>query len=315
MKTLLLITLSCSFLLQASARPGRIAPIHRKADITYKQTEDGDLKLDLYYPEQELQGPYPMVIYTHGGGWATGSKSAAGPANAKMGQCVRQLTEQGIAVAAVQYRLYQKGGYITIRDCVTDSKDALRYLVEHATDLHLDPQRVGTFGDSAGGQIAQMLLLSTPESLPGDPLLVDADYSMRAGVSWYGPCDFENSELFNHDGRPNFSDRFGARLLSPDHDPDDRQELYREMSPVNYLSQHSAPLLMIQGDMDTTIPVHHARHMQARAKQLDAAVEIMIVKNAGHNWRKGGDGTQEIEPSAEEIIARSVDFLVRHLAE
>jgi acetyl esterase/lipase len=311
MKTLLIIALSCSLLLEARARPRDITPVHLVADIPYKQTADGDLKLDLYYPEKKLRESYPVVIYTHGGGWVTGDKAKAGVA--RIGTCVHALTERGIAVAAVQYRLYRQGGNITIRDCVTDSKDALRYLVKHAAKLHLDPSRVGSFGDSAGGQIAQMLLLSSPQSLPGEPSLADADYTMRGGVSWYGPCDFEDPQLFNPDGRPNFRDRFGARILPPDHDPKDKLELYREVSPVNYLASDSPPLLMLQGNMDTTIPVHHARHMQARAKELGAPVEIVIVKNAGHNWRTGGDGRGELEPSQDEIIKRSAEFLARHL--
>ena len=69
------------------------------------------------------------------------------------------------------------------------------------------------FGDSAGGHIAQMLLLSSPESLPGDPARAEVPYRMVAGVSWYGPCDFEKTDLFNHDDRPDFRDRFGPRIL------------------------------------------------------------------------------------------------------
>ena len=49
--------------------------------------------------------------------------------------------------------------------------------------------RVYVMGDSAGGHIAQMLLLSSPESLPGDPTLAEATYRMVAGVAWYDPCD------------------------------------------------------------------------------------------------------------------------------
>ena len=143
-------------------------------------------------------------------------------------------------------------------------------------------------GDSAGGHIAQMLLLSSPESLPGDPTLAEVTYRMVAGVSWYGPCDFEKTDLFNHDDRPDFRDRFGPRILGSDSGPQDKLTRYREMSPINYLTPTSPPLLMIQGDKDTTIPVKHAYYMQERAKAVQAPVEILIVKNSGHNWRSVG---------------------------
>ena len=111
---------------------------------------------------------------------------------------------------------------------------------------------------------------------------------MVAGVSWYGPCDFEKTDLFNHDDRPDFRDRFGPRILGSDSGPQEKLTRYREMSPINYLTPTSPPLLMIQGDKDTTIPVKHAYYMQEKAKAVQAPVEILIVKNSGHNWRRVG---------------------------
>ena len=106
-------------------------------------------------------------------------------------------------------------------------------------------------------------------------------------------------DLFNHDDRTDFRDRFGPRILGSDPDPASKLERYREMSPVNYLSKDSPPLLMIQGDKDTTIPVKHAYYMQQKADAVKAPVEIMIIRNAGHNWRKVD---AEIDPSREAII-------------
>ena len=80
--------------------------------------------------------------------------------------------------------------------------------------------------------------------------------------------------------------------------------------PVNYLREDGPNLLMIQGDKDTTIPVHHAHYMQKQAKSCSASVDILIVKNAGHNWREVG---APIEPSREEIIRYTIDYLVTSL--
>ena len=285
-------------------------PIHLQADIVYKTTAAGELHLDLFYPATELVGAYPLVVYTHGGGWAAGSKNKA-QGRSNIARTVRGLTEAGFCVAAVQYRLC-KNGETSIRDCVTDSMDAVRYLAKQGEALHLDASRVFTYGDSAGGQLAQMLLLTQPDDFPGAAELAGQRYTMRAGVSWYGPCDFEKTELFNHDGRAKFRDRFGPRVLKSDTPPADKLRLYREVSPVNYLRKESPPLLMIQGDGDTTIPVHHAYYMQEKAKACAAPVELLIVKNAGHNWRKA-DGSTLIEPSPDEIVQRTVDFLVGEL--
>ena len=212
----------------------------RKLDVVYKKIAERDLHLDLYYPTGNHSDKCPIVVYTHGGGWAAGSRQGA--ARGSFAAVFTQLVEKGFCVASVDYRLYKKGGKVSMRDCVIDSKDAVRYLATNSQSLGIDPMRVYVMGDSAGGQIAQMLLLSSPESLPGDPALAGATYKMIAGVSWYGPCDFEKTDLFNHDDRADFRDRFAARILRPDSPPEDKLKLYREMSPINYLTKdESAP--------------------------------------------------------------------------
>ncbi len=280
-------------------------------NIPYKVvSEKRSLLLDLYYPELSSAGALPLVVYTHGGGWAAGSKDAA--KRGSMQKVVQGLTSNGFCVASVEYRLYKKGGEIAMKDCVTDCKDAVRFLAKNHKEYWIDPDLVFSFGDSAGGQIAQMLLLTPPESLLGDEALAKVSYKMVAGVSWYGPCDFEKTELFNHDGREGFRDRFGPRILTAGYDPDDKVALYREMSPITFLKADSPPLLMIQGDQDTTIPVHHAHYMKERADQISAPVEILIIENAGHNWRMA-DGKTPIEPTRDALIQKTVDFLNHHL--
>lgn len=280
----------------------------QKLNLLYKKTPEEDLYLDLYYPRDSHSEKLPVVIYTHGGGWSAGSKH--GIASMHFAKVYLALLDKGFAVAAVNYRLYEKDETVAMRDCVIDAKDAVRYLAKNGESLGLDPMRFMVHGDSAGGQIAQMLLLSPPESLPGDDSIAGANYRMLAGVSWYGPCDFEKSDLFNHDDRPDFRDRFGPRILKPDTDPKDQLALYREMSPIQYLKEDSPPLLMIQGDKDTTIPVKHAHYMQEKAKAANALVEIMIIHNAGHNWRAVDAA---IEPTVDEIIVRTVAFFAEQL--
>jgi acetyl esterase/lipase len=292
----------------ATANPARQNSDKTKLDIVYKTTAQGPLRLDLHYPAAPRPGAkYPLVIFTHGGGWTTGDKTID---RGVRFQGASALTAQGFCVASVEYRLWSKDGNIVIRDCVTDAKDALRFLAKNAQRLSLDASRVFTFGDSAGGQIAQMLLLSPPQSFPGDPALADAKYRLVAGVSWYGPCDFEKTELFNPDRRPNFRDRFGPRIFLPGTDEKKKLAAFREVSPVNYLRADGPPLLMIQGDKDTTIPVHHAHYMQERAKAVKAPVEIIIVHNSEHNWREAGGA---LSPSLDEIVAKTATFLKQQL--
>ena len=157
-----------------------------------------------------------------------------------------------------------------------------------------------------------MLLLSPPDSLTGDSKLAGVDYKIAGGLSWYGPCSFQDMALFNHDDRPNFKDRFEKRIVGEEKvTPEEKQRLYREISPIHYLKKDSPPLLMIQGDKDTTIPVKHAYHIQKKAREMGAPVETVIVRNSGHNWRQVD---APIEPSRGEILRLSIGFFLRHAA-
>lgn len=126
------------------------------------------------------------------------------------------------------------------------------------------------------------------------------------------PRDFEKLELFSADPKKPARERFGARICPPDTTAEKKLQLYREVSPVNYLTKSSPPLLMVQGDGDTTIPVHHARYMKEKAEAIGAPVEILIIENAGHNWRTA-DETQKGKVPTKGLIARSVEFLTQNL--
>ena len=96
-------------------------------EVVYKEVAGKQLKLDLYYPTTSSSEKCPVVVFTHGGGWAAGSryKAAAGSFAAVFGQ----LIKQGFAVAPVTYRLAKKDHGVAIRDCVIDCKDAILSLI------------------------------------------------------------------------------------------------------------------------------------------------------------------------------------------
>jgi acetyl esterase/lipase len=283
------------------------SPGKKLLNVIFKRTPQGPVYLDLFFPDQDTSTDKAVIIFTHGGGWAAGDKSKAG--SGSFNEVHRALLKQGFCVLSVGYRKVPKSGETAMRECVIDSKDALRFISAHRKELGIDPNKIHTFGDSAGGHLAQMVLLSPPDSLKGDPELAKFRYKTVSGVSWYGPCDFQDEQLFNHDDRANFKDRFGARIMGRDTKPEEKAGRYREMSPVTYLTKESPPLLMLQGDKDTTIPVKQAYRMQEALKTIPAPVKVVIVKNSGHNWRSV---EVPIEPPREEIIKQTIQFFLDH---
>ena len=278
----------------------------KELNIKFKTTPEEDLYLDIYYPCQSEKKNLPVLVYTHGGGWINGSKENI--TKGLIQETFLKLVENGFAVVSINYRLVRHDS-VAMRDCVVDAMDALRYLSKHANRLGLNVNRVYLFGDSAGGHLAQMLTLADPSKFPGDKSLIHHKYKVIAGVSWYGPSDFTKIELFETADTSKVPDRFRERIMKSGWNPVLKDEMYKEMSPVYYLKKSSPPLYMMEADKDTTIPVGHAYHMKEKSDSVNANVEMLIVKNAGHNWRVAGG---ERDPSPEVITQKTVDFFLKY---
>src|SRR5580765_8532230 len=114
-------------------------------DVVYGKTGDEELKLDLAKPTGD--GPYPCLVFIHGGAWMGGSKSG-------YDSTIQEFAKKGYFAATVEYRFAPKFKF----PCqVEDVKCAVRYLRTHAKDLHINPEKFGAIGDSAGGHLALML--------------------------------------------------------------------------------------------------------------------------------------------------------------
>lgn len=279
----------------------------KNLNIKYKTTEAEDLYLDIYYPTQNTgTKKLPVVFYTHGGGWFNGSKENI--VRKPVALPFYKFLDQGFAVVSINYRLTRRKS-VLMRDCVIDAMDALRFLSKNSNLLALDTNKVYAIGDSAGGHIAQMITLANPDKFVGDKKLCGNSYEVIAGISWYGPSDFTIKKLFETTDKTKNPDRFSSRITKKEKNTKKIATMYKEMSPIFYLTKNSPPLFMMAADNDTTIPVGHAHHIKNKADEIGANVEIFIVKNAGHNWRKvGGD----IDPILEVITQKTVDFFLKY---
>lgn len=282
-----------------------------RKDVVYKSPEGVPLHLDLYYPAAPLPDRgCPLVVYTHGGGWSKGNRTIGEEGLKRM--LVDALNRAGFCLASVEYRLCTRDGRIVMRDCVEDAKDATRFLVKHAAAFRIDVGNIFAIGDSAGAHIALMNLLTPSHSFAGDPDLADVPYRMEAGVSWYGPSDFENVDLFRKPGEDVAKDRFGDRIVRGDETEREKLAVYREVSPVNYLQPDSPPVLMMQAELDPVMPIAHAEYMKAKARAAGAPVQVEIIPHRTHNWNPQDD--LSLQPSLEEIVALTVDFFQKHSA-
>ncbi len=161
----------------AKPRSAEITNATVQRDLVYKRVNGTVLTLDLYRPE-EVSGSLPVIVWVHGGGWRRGRKEKC-PAVA--------LVQDGFAVASINYRLTSTAPFpAQIEDC----KAAVRWLRANASTYHLDPDRVGVWGHSAGGHLAALLGTSggVPE-LEGSGDNMQYSSRVQAVCDSAGPAD------------------------------------------------------------------------------------------------------------------------------
>jgi len=147
-------------------------------DLVFGKADGIELTLDLYLPSNPIRS-VPLIIYIHGGGWRGLDKS----------WCpypMRFLTLE-YAVASINYRLAPDATFpAQLHDC----KAAVRWLRAHAEDFHFLGDRIGVWGDSAGGHLAAMLGVTgkRPE-LEGNCGTPGVSSQVQAVCDWFGPTD------------------------------------------------------------------------------------------------------------------------------
>lgn len=144
----------------------------------YKVTGVQELKLDVFTPEINFKKGklIPAIIFFHGGGWVSGNRTYF------HWQC-RYFAKHGIIAITADYRLMKKGAdgiYGTKEICIRDAKSAIRWVKEHAEELHINPDKIIVGGGSAGGHLATMAVLDTTINDPTDDTAIST--SARALV-------------------------------------------------------------------------------------------------------------------------------------
>ena len=102
-----------------------------------------------FWPAQGVTAPAPLVVFVHGGGWQRGSKD-----NASGAWKAPHYTGLGYAYAAINYRLVP---WATVEDEAADVAASLRYFIDRAAALAIDPHRIVLMGHSAGAHLVALV--------------------------------------------------------------------------------------------------------------------------------------------------------------
>jgi acetyl esterase/lipase len=282
---------------EAAKRHGLIL----ERDIVYKTVGGTNLLLDFLPPQHPGGKPSPLMIYIHGGGWANGDRYAIFRQDHV--ELLKQMNQAGIACATIEYRLTRSG--TTVFEAAVDCKDAARFFVKEAARFNIDPQRIGTWGGSAGGHLSLETALAPNRKLAGDEALRAFDPTFRCAVAYYPLTSFLTPDLSG--GNFKRAERLVPILGGP---LEEKRELAELLSPVSHLTAHSPPVLLIHGDQDQILSHEGCLYMQKRAQGCGASVEVLIVKGAAHGLRG-----ENITPPLAEVTRQAMTFVRKALLE
>jgi acetyl esterase/lipase len=258
------------------------------------------LELDLWLPPA-AGGPSPVVVFLHGGGWRLGSRHSAGPAYAKADPGpFEQFAQAGIAVASVDYRL---SGEAIWPAQLHDAKAAVRWLRGRAAELTIDPDRIGAWGESAGGHLAELLGLTADDpTLEGQVGVVGQSSRVAAVAAWYAPSDIGAvaTDLGNDPTDPASREALLIGAAAPT-----VPELAAQASPISHVSAAAPPFLLLHGDADRMVPGIQSERLYSALSAAGTDVEIHLYDGANHMWLGAPD-------AATDAVPRTIAFLQRH---
>ena len=165
-------------------RPAQGVPdgVNYEPDVEYSNPDGQHLMVDLARPSKG-DGPFPAVLWIHGGGFRAGNRHGYD------GLCMR-LAQQGYVAATVEYRLAPKYQFpAAVHDC----KAAMRWLAPTPPSI-TSTRRIGVTGSSAGGHLALFLgVTGDVKKFEGDGGNPEQSSKPACVVSFYGPSDFTKS--------------------------------------------------------------------------------------------------------------------------
>jgi len=223
---------------------------------------------DFIGPSEELP---PLLVISHGG--------PTGAASTVLSWDIQYFTSRGFAVVDVNYggssgygrayrqRLNGQWGVVDLDDCV----NAALYL---ARERKVDRDRLAIRGGSAGGYTT--LCAITFRDV------------FKAGASYFGLSDLEAFVKDTH----KFESRYLDRLIGP---YPERQDLYRERSPIHFVDRISCPTIFFQGLEDKVVPPSQAQVMVDALRERKLPVAYLAFEGEQHGFRKATSIKRSLE--------------------
>jgi acetyl esterase/lipase len=212
------------------------------ASVPFGGTSATPLLLDLYAPAGDPASARPVLVWIHGGGFVSGTRT-----DGRIPRLAQALALRGYVSVSISYRLRSPAAFnadpiSAIRDAVHDARAAVRWVRASSGALRLDPARIAFAGSSAGGVTA---LFGAYEETWGEGASGNPGFSseVRVVVDFWGML------------------------------PDGADSVMQAGEP---------PLLIFHGTEDATVPYAEAEQLVARAVQVGIPHRFVTLAGQGH---------------------------------
>jgi acetyl esterase len=295
--------------LGASGLSGAVAPAYaataydpaakfeiKVSEVEFRRNKAGRMLMARIY-QPNGAGPFPTVLDLHGGAWNAKDRHAEEPMD-------RALAASGVLVVAIDMTLAPEAPYPA---CVQDANYGVRWLKANAVKWNGDASKLGVYGSSSGGHVAELLAMRPrdrrynaipfPEAPNVDATV--AYVAMRSPVS--DPfARFKNAETLKREAMV----KNHAVFFVP-------WETIHESNPQEILDRHEpvtlVPLLVMQGALDDNMLPAVQEKFAATYKAAGGECQFQVFEGCEHEWvARPGPQTDRAQAMVKAFIARQM---------
>ena len=265
-------------------------------EVEFRRNGAGRMLMARIY-QPKGPGPFPTVLDLHGGAWNRKDRHAEEPMD-------RALAASGLLVVAVDMTVAPEAPYPA---CVQDANYAVRWLKANAATWNGDAAKLGIYGSSSGGHVAELLALR-PRDARYNAIPLATAPNVDASVAWVAT-------------RSPISDTF-ARYQNAERRRNERMiknnkvffvpwETIHESNPQEILDREEkvtlVPLLIMQGALDDNVLPELQEKFAKTYKAAGGDCKYHLFENSVHEWvAEPGPQTDKAREVAKAFIARQL---------
>lgn len=277
-------------------------------DILWASPDGFDLTMDIYTPDTGKK-KYPVLIIYHGGGWLINNKSI-------MDQMSEYVVSHGeYVVCNVNYRLLgDQNNSVTLDQIVEDALGGVLWVKENISEYGGNPKKIAVTGDSAGGHLAEMVLLAAnklcssgftedvycfkpsylPEGKSAEDIAKKNGLEVQAAVISYGAFDLYASAKGGFEKPSNFFWNMGGAeprgIFGSDHNYEDDPDRYQSVSPVYLLKEgmNLPPQFFHVGSLDQTTTPSSVKSYYEEVVKKGYEAEYWVHEGRNHAYLDSG---------------------------